>query len=70
MEVAMKIKKRFIAGAHCPECKSQDSLRWWMQDAVEQVECVECDYQKQKTSEAVAESEHSQDQMIGIFKPD
>ncbi|NMV27788.1 YheV family putative metal-binding protein, partial [Vibrio parahaemolyticus] len=25
----MKIKKRFIAGASCPNCSQQDTLRWW-----------------------------------------
>jgi len=66
----MKIKKRFIAGASCPHCASEDSLRWWIFDGIEQVECVECDYQQQKTTPAVDESVHSEQQMIGIFKPD
>ncbi|MDW3060089.1 YheV family putative metal-binding protein, partial [Vibrio sp. 1978] len=24
----MKAKKRFIAGATCPQCSQQDTLRW------------------------------------------
>jgi len=36
------IKKRFIAGATCPDCGAQDSIRVWQQDGVWQRECVHC----------------------------
>ncbi|GLQ73341.1 metal-binding protein [Vibrio sp. vnigr-6D03] len=66
----MKLKKRFIAGAACPQCKEKDTLRWWEENSVEVVECVDCDYVEQRTTEAVEKSEHAAQDMIGIFKPD
>ncbi|MCV5837059.1 YheV family putative metal-binding protein, partial [Escherichia coli] len=44
----MKAKKRFIAGATCPQCSQQDTLRWWIENNIELVECVECDYTEQR----------------------
>ena len=29
------MKKRFIAGASCPKCQTQDSLKWWMENNIE-----------------------------------
>ncbi|WP_428772661.1 YheV family putative zinc ribbon protein [Vibrio sp.] len=66
----MKAKKRFIAGARCPACQAEDTLRWWMENNIELVECVECDYQEQRKPKSVDSSEHAEQQMIGIFKPD
>ncbi|ELM6622074.1 YheV family putative metal-binding protein [Vibrio fluvialis] len=66
----VKSKKRFIAGASCPSCKAQDTLRWWIENNIELVECVECDYQEQRKPKSVESSEHGSDQMIGIFKPE
>lgn len=66
----MKIKKRFIAGATCPQCQQSDSLRWWEESQVEWVECVECGFEKQRTSNAVETSSHGQEKMIGIFQPE
>jgi uncharacterized metal-binding protein (TIGR02443 family) len=64
------MKKRFIAGASCPKCAQQDTLRWWIENNIELVECVECGHQDQRTPESVESSEHSGQEMIGIFKPD
>ncbi|MGO2509635.1 YheV family putative zinc ribbon protein [Vibrio hibernica] len=66
----MTSKKRFIAGAKCPTCKESDSLRVWEENNIEMVECVECDYLEQQTSEAVEQSAYPSEQMIGIFKPE
>ncbi len=66
----MKIKKRFIAGASCPSCKAQDTLRGWVENNIELVECVECDYTEQRKPQSVEKSEHAESQMIGIFKPE
>ncbi|ENI4129786.1 YheV family putative zinc ribbon protein [Vibrio fluvialis] len=66
----VKSKKRFIAGASCPSCKAQDTLRWWIENNIELVECVECDYHEQHKPKSVESSEHGSDQMIGIFKPE
>ncbi|MCL5256011.1 MAG: YheV family putative metal-binding protein [Gammaproteobacteria bacterium] len=64
-------RKRFIAGATCPQCKAQDTLMVYLENDQEQVTCVECDYQM---SEAEREQEKkgaavAVDQVIGIFKP-
>ena len=64
------MKKRFIAGARCPKCAAQDTLRWWIENNIELVECVECRHQDQRTPQTVDKSEHSGQTMIGIFKPD
>lgn len=76
----MKTKKRFIAGASCPNCKQSDSLRVWEENQIEVVECVECDYVEQKTPQTVGTSSAgsnspssslpSSEQLIGIFKPE
>ena len=39
------MKKRFISGAICPECQSQDTLRWWQANEKDHLDCVACDYQ-------------------------
>ncbi|SJN57559.1 hypothetical protein VR7878_02378 [Vibrio ruber DSM 16370] len=66
----MRIKKRFIAGASCPQCHTADALRWWEENHVEHVECVECDYTEQRTPRSVEQTSHAEETMIGIFKPD
>jgi len=34
--------KRFIAGAVCPDCAAQDSIRVWQEAGIWQRECVRC----------------------------
>lgn len=65
----MKIKKRFIAGASCPNCSTQDSLRWWVENKIEMVECVECGHIDKRLPKSVESSEHADQDMIGFFKP-
>ncbi len=38
----MSNRKRFIAGAVCPECQAQDTLAMWREDNVDVVQCVQC----------------------------
>ncbi len=64
------MKKRFIAGAQCPECKAQDSLCWWEENNIEHVECVECGYIEQRKPKQLDQSSHADESMIGIFKPE
>ncbi|WP_070963463.1 YheV family putative zinc ribbon protein [Vibrio sonorensis] len=64
------MKKRFIAGASCPKCSAKDSLRWWIENNIEMVECVDCDYIDQRKPKSVEKSDHNEENMIGIFKPD
>ncbi|ELR63913.1 Putative cytoplasmic protein, probably associated with Glutathione-regulated potassium-efflux [Photobacterium marinum] len=67
-------KKRFIAGAVCPQCSEQDTLRWWQENEIERVECVVCDYTDRRVPKSVDESEQlsppTKEQVIGIFKPE
>ncbi|CAM2989595.1 YheV family putative zinc ribbon protein [Vibrio rarus] len=65
----MKTRKRFIAGAQCPECSTTDSLRWWEVNNIEWVECVSCDFKEQRTP-AVKPDQLQEQEMIGIFKPE
>ncbi|WP_462380216.1 YheV family putative zinc ribbon protein [Pseudomonas sp. Marseille-QA0892] len=37
-------KKRFIAGAVCPACSAQDTIKMWNVDGVPHRECVACGY--------------------------
>lgn len=60
------IKKRFIAGAVCPECGALDAIRLVIQGEQESVECVKCDYREQKPHEAAVRTGES---VIGVFKP-
>nr|WP_202601680.1 YheV family putative zinc ribbon protein [Vibrio toranzoniae] len=66
----VKQKKRFIAGASCPSCNTQDTLRWWVENNIELVECVDCDFTEQRQPKTVEKSEHANQEMIGIFKPE
>ncbi|NTS75685.1 YheV family putative metal-binding protein [Catenovulum sp. SM1970] len=66
----MKIKKRFIAGAVCPECKAVDSLMLYMENNVEQVECVDCGHKKSQTDKQVSQAAKQPGSVIGIFKPE
>ncbi|GAB2637966.1 YheV family putative zinc ribbon protein [Vibrio panuliri] len=64
------MKKRFIAGASCPKCQQQDTLRWWIENNIELVECVDCDYHDQRKPKSVEETTRADENMIGIFRPD
>ena len=37
-------KKRFIAGAVCPACSAQDTIKMWDEDGTPHRECVACGY--------------------------
>jgi len=37
-------KKRFIAGAVCPACSAQDTIKMWDEDGTPHRECVSCGY--------------------------
>ncbi len=41
---APAVKKRFIAGAKCPQCQSIDTLRCYKLDGQDFRECVACDF--------------------------
>ncbi|TKB48110.1 YheV family putative metal-binding protein [Ferrimonas sediminicola] len=62
-------KKRFIAGASCPQCQAMDSIMLFTEQGVEVMECVECGHQ-QRRAEAPAEKRAGAGQVIGVFNPD
>lgn len=39
-----EVKKRFIAGAVCPACEAQDTIKMWDVDGVPHRECVACGF--------------------------
>ena len=63
-----KIKKRFIAGAVCSECKETDTLALTKEHDVETVTCVACGAQMSQPEEHVADTVRANEQVIGIFK--
>lgn len=64
-----KLKKRFIAGAVCPKCKSQDTMALTKENGVETVTCVSCGEQMTQTEPQVEEVVRQHEQVIGVFKP-
>ncbi|MGI5310144.1 YheV family putative zinc ribbon protein [Rheinheimera sp. WS51] len=63
-------KKRFIAGATCPECHKQDTMMLFLENNVEKVECVDCGYQMVQPQEQVTKASRKSEQLIGVFKPE
>lgn len=61
-------KKRFIAGAVCPQCKAMDTMMLYLEHGVEKVECVQCGHSQSQTKAEV--SEVAGDGVIGLFKPE
>ena len=63
-------KKRFIAGAVCPKCQSMDTLMLYMENNIERVKCVACDFQKSQVDDKVENKTGDSESVIGIFKPE
>ncbi|PWC09911.1 YheV family putative zinc ribbon protein [Brenneria corticis] len=64
------MRKRFIAGAVCPECQALDTLAVGREDQTEVVTCVKCGYRQSRSDAAPAEPQRSDRNIIGIFHPD
>ncbi|MEM0912388.1 MAG: YheV family putative zinc ribbon protein [Pseudomonadota bacterium] len=64
-----KLKKRFIAGATCPKCKSIDTLHLFFENNVEKINCVKCDYEQSQTDDATTRASKTDTGVIGVFKP-
>ncbi len=69
------VKKRFIAGAECPRCHHQDTLRWWLENNAQIVECVDCGFSEQHNSgqeKAATENANSrtEQEIIAVFRPE
>lgn len=59
-------KKRFIAGATCPQCGAQDSIMLLVENQRETVQCVQCDYKERRPED---DATRPGEAVIGIFKP-
>lgn len=64
-----RVKKRFIAGAICPQCKAQDTMALTKEDGVEKVTCVSCGEQMVQADAQVEKEVRESEQVIGVFKP-
>ncbi|QTF06866.1 YheV family putative metal-binding protein [Brenneria izadpanahii] len=64
------MRKRFIAGAICPKCQTQDTLAVGRENQTEMVVCVKCGYQQSRTDEPVTPAGRSANEIIGIFHPE
>lgn len=63
------IKKRFIAGAVCPKCKTMDTMALTKENGVEKVTCVSCGEQMVQTEAQVEKAVRTNEQVIGVFQP-
>jgi len=66
--VNKKSKKRFIAGAICPKCKTMDTMALTKENSVEKVTCVSCGEQMSQPEDHVEKAVREHEQVIGIFK--
>ncbi|MDA7793666.1 YheV family putative metal-binding protein [Glaciecola sp.] len=64
-----KLRKRFIAGATCPKCKSIDSIMLYFENNVEKLQCVKCDYKDVQSATDVSAQVATPADVIGVFKP-
>ena len=64
------MRKRFIAGAVCPQCQEKDTLALWRENNVEVEECVQCGHQMREADKQVRDKVRSNEQVIGIFHPE
>jgi len=62
------VKKRFIAGAVCPKCKTMDTLSLTKENGVEKVTCVSCGETMTQPEEHVVKEVRQYEQVIGVFK--
>lgn len=62
-------RKRFIAGAVCPQCHTQDTLTVGMEDVEEVVACVKCGYRQSRPEAKQQAAERQDDRIIGMFHP-
>ncbi|ATA26368.1 hypothetical protein BIY26_03070 [Brenneria goodwinii] len=64
------MRKRFIAGAICPQCQTQDTLAVGRENQTETVVCVKCGYQQSRSDEPDMIAGRPADEIIGIFHPE
>jgi len=66
---APRSKKRFIAGAECPNCKTLDSVALTLENGIETLICVACDYTQTQTPTQAKSATRQFEQIIGVFDP-
>ncbi len=70
------VRKRFIAGAVCPQCDAEDRLVVFELNQIEYQECVACGYRKAMSEELPKDKPGNRDRkgaagdLIQIFKPE
>ncbi|NIF24186.1 MULTISPECIES: YheV family putative zinc ribbon protein [Pantoea] len=64
------MRKRFIAGAVCPQCQQKDTLALWRENNVDVVECVKCGHQMREADKQAKSQVRENEQVIGIFHPE
>lgn len=64
------IRKRFIAGAVCPDCNAMDTLAVWHEEHTERVECIQCGYHQRQVDQQEDKSVRHPGQVIGMFNPE
>ncbi|MEC5319080.1 YheV family putative zinc ribbon protein [Brenneria populi subsp. brevivirga] len=64
------MRKRFIAGAVCPECRAQDTLAVGREEQTEVVVCVKCGYRQARPDKSATVAGRPADEIIGIFHPE
>tara|TARA_Y100000034_G_scaffold9836_1_gene10429 strand:- start:406 stop:612 length:207 start_codon:yes stop_codon:yes gene_type:complete len=63
------VRRRFVAGATCPQCKALDTISLYFENNVEKLECVACGYNEAQTDDKVSQATRENENVIGIFKP-
>ncbi|MEH0833382.1 YheV family putative zinc ribbon protein [Pectobacterium cacticida] len=64
------MRKRFIAGAVCPTCQTQDTLAVGRENDVEVVVCVKCGYRQCRPDASMTTPDARSGDIIGIFRPE
>lgn len=67
--MSLQLKKRFIAGATCPNCQAVDTIMLYKENDVEKIECVECHHKQSQVTPEVEKATSQPQQVIGVFKP-
>ena len=66
----MTMRKRFIAGARCPQCHAHDTLALIQEGEQEKVACVRCSFEMHGRDQALVEEIPQANRVIGIFSPE
>lgn len=64
------MRKKFIAGAHCPQCQAHDTLALVQESEQGKVSCVRCSFEMHEKDRAIVEDIPQANRLIGIFSPE